>query len=280
MPTQNSVVTADRPYPPITGVLSHPLDNLVVVADRGGSEQFTVWAFQINQAVRRTEFINDLPEITNGGQLALGFFGEDGHEQDVNTPGDDRLRISENNEETIQELGIRVGPDDVLVAAKNPGQDVPIIGVQDNTEPIGGSFDIRDASDNDIVQGGFGGVRSQWTDAAGIPTTALSALPHQGLIKIEEQENDNHIRVGFENKTGEDVTPRVDVVGSTYRVANVQDDDTIESMLWGDVPRRLVVWGGLGANEADRTVPDDWNGLDVDGDQVRSQLATAVSGGR
>lgn len=272
MPHTDLPIDAEYPHPPITAVQSRPGDNLVVIASKGRSERFRAWGFQVNQVVRRTEFVNNLNEVTNGSDVAMGFLGESGHEQQVSSPGDDRLRISDGNEETIMELGIRVQPDDFLVAVKNPTTNVPIIGNQDSTEQTGGSFDLRDASDNDIVQGGYGGVRSQWTDAAGLPTTATAPKPDQGHIKIEEDAEDNHIRVGLENKFGEDVTPRIDVVGVRYHVVPVEKSGLVESMLMGDTPARPVMWGGLGNDESEGEAPDSWEDIEITGDDVRRAL--------
>lgn len=282
MPHSDLPITADRPFPPITAVTSRPGDNIVVIAESGGTESFRVWGFQVNTVVRRTEFVNDLTQITNGSDLALGFLGESGHEQQTNSPGDDRLRIADNNKETIQELGFRVAPDDVLVAIKNPTPDTPVIGVQDSTQATGGSFDIRDSSGNDIVQGGFGGVRSQWTDASGLPTTATAPKPDQGHIKIEEDPEDNHIRIGFENKTGEDIQPRVDVVGATYHVIPAEDQQLIQAML--DPAKkptaRPVVWGGLNNDESEGQPPSDWTEVEVEGSDVRSALGEQLRSNR
>lgn len=278
--TENSYEAA---YPVIWDVVSSYMDNLVVLAGRRGSETYSAWAFQVNQAVRRTEFINDLPTINNGADLPLGFFGESGHSQDVNNPGDDRLRIADDHDETIMELGIAVSPDDFLVVAQNPRQEAPIIGNEDDTEAIGGSFDTVDAGGSDIVQGGFGGVRSEWTRLGGsadtLPTTALSPTRTQGLIKIATAKNENHIRVGFVNNSSEDIQPRVTVVGTRYRVVNVVNEEAARAMLFGQgIPRRVVHWGGLN-NSTDRTVPDDWTELEIDGDDVRQLIQQEVRGG-
>lgn len=282
MPHQQTQNQYESAYPAIWDVVSSYMDNLVVLAGTRGDQTYSAWAFQVNQINRRTEFINDLPTIANGADLPLGFFGESGHSQDVASPGDDRIRITDDHAETIMELGIAVSPDDFLVIAQNPRQEAPIIGNDDDTEAIGGSFDTVDPGGADIVQGGFGGVRSEWTrigipGGETVPTTALSPTSSQGLIKIATAKDENHIRVGFVNNSGEDIQPRVTVVGTRYRVMNVTDEQLARDMVFGEgMPRRVVHWGGLN-NQSDRTTPDAWTELRLDEQDVEQMLR---SGGR
>lgn len=255
-------------YKGILDVLSREMDNIVLLTGDSNNNEFRVWAFSINQVNRRAEYITNLPDLSPGSTLSLGYFGENGHSEDSNVSdaGDDLLRIEDFHDETIEEFGIAVEPDDVLVGAENP-PGAPILGVQGGRAR---GFDADDFSNR-------GAVRSQFTRTVnGLPTTALSATDEQGLIRIDSADNGrNRTYVGFKN-VGEQTAPlQATVYGNTYRVTNVTDSQVIRDMLFGDgYKRRVLTWGGI--KNQNPNIPDAWSGLEVSGDDIRNALGGGV----
>lgn len=234
-------------YQSILDAISREIDNLAIVYNHPDTGTIRALAFQVNAINRRIEHVTNLPTISNGGTLDTGYIGENGHQQTVSDPGDEIFRVSANYEDTIEELGIRVNPDGVLTWLELPSGAL-VTGVQGDRLRGLGPGDPRS------------GVLSDWTKTTeGIPTTAISPTPDQGVVKIDSQENGrNLLYFGFENKSGDEQTPTIYALGATYKVVNVQDEQVIKDMTLGKgYKRRVLTWGGFG--NTDPALPTAWS---------------------
>ena len=251
-------------YKNILDVMSREMDNIVLLNSQPANQTFQVWAFSINQVMRRVERIDNLPALGDGEALDLGYFGENGHSADPNVadPGDDLLRIEAEETETIEELGIGVGPDNVYVGVESP-PGAPLLGVRGDRAR---GFDSDDFPTR-------GAIPSQYTRTNdNIPTTALAATDEQGIIRVDSSENGrNRTYVGFYNDSGGQVTPSVDVFGASYKVTNIADRETIRDILFGNgYKRRVLTWGGL--DNTSPNIPAGWEGVQVNSEDVRAAM--------
>lgn len=243
----------------IFSVVDKEIENLVLIYGHTEPNTFQAMAFQVNQINRRTHRIYNLPTLAGGTPLDSGYFGESGHSQEVTNPGDPITRIETNFNETIIEYGFSVEPDGVLCWAENPGGN-HITGLQG--ERLRGLGPGRDAA----------AVWSDWTKTKdGVPTTALSANPWQGLFRIDSSDKGrNNIYVGFENKQNHDAPLQVFAVGMLYRVTDIEDPGTIENMVFGEgYNRRVATWGGL--QNSSPNLPE-WTTIQLKGEDVKGVL--------
>jgi len=264
-------------FPSIYDVVSRKMDNLVVLYSDSTDHQYKALAFQINQAVRRSEYISNLPSISDGGYLDFGYFGEQGHSGDTNVgvggAGNDKLRVAYRVDEVIEEWGLAVQPDDFMLGVANPSGS-NIIGVESGNDPDRARGWSADPSQPNNV-GVRGSVRSQWTRTpSGIPTTAASTDPStQGLIRWDsDPDGDNELYTAYQNLSNTTQTPTVVAMGMRYHVVNVQDEQKVRRMLNGDISRRVVQYGGF--DNYSPNIPPSWKGneVTVDEQQVRGAI--------
>lgn len=251
---QDANNTYQSEYPAITDVQSRETHNLVLLYSSSTGNEWRALAFQTNQTLRRTEYVDEVSTLDAGDSLDFGMLQEDGHEVTVSgsDASADRLRVADQRDETLVEYGIAVdggdAGDDIHVGIENPTGSL-ITGLQGERTR---GFDAEDLADN-----GF--VRADHTVSEdGLPTTALSAGPDQGVIRFDSDENGhNPTRIGLHNAGDVTVTPSVYAVGATYRVTNVTDESTIRDMVWGrNVNRRVLTYGGL--DNSSPNLPDAW----------------------
>lgn len=266
----------DEGYHPIPAVTSREGDNIVLLYGDSNDGEWNALAFKTNQINRRTQRVTNLPTLSPGGSLNFGFLGENGHSQDVSSPGKDQLRIGGNRNEMLVEYGVAVNPAGVLVGVENPA-DEPITGVIDADRLRGYAPDNTNASDFST----FGSVRSSLTRTRrGTPTTALSASKEQGIFRFDRNEDDfNNIYFGFKNVREDDAPLEVLAHGAAYRVTAITDTQVVRDMVRGDgYTRRLATYGGLGNTKP--KLPTKWRDgvVTITADAVRS--AVSGTGGR
>lgn len=258
--------TGYEPFNVITRVQSRETDNIALLYGRNRSNSWQAIGLKVNQVARRIERISNLPTLAPGEELDLGYFGEQGHEQDVNVPGDDRLRIGDDYDEMLIEYGIGVRPSGVLVAVESPS-DALIAGLVDDRTR---GYDASGGGKSNLDD--FASVRSEHTvTPQGIPTTALSPTPEQGLFRVDtENDGTNPMRFGFVNHREDDAPLEALAYGATYRVSAITDPQTVRDMVFGNgIRRRVVTYGGL---ENDRpNLPPEWEPgvVEVDVNEAR-----------
>lgn len=239
---------------PVPAVLSNEMDNIVVLYGNSSDNTWNALAFQVNQMNRRIDRVSNLPTLSPGGTLDFGYLGEDGHSQDVSSPGKDQLRVGDNREETITEFGLSVKPAGVLVGVENPADDA-IAGIVDADRIRGYSPQASNAQDF----ADFGSVNAQhtYTDTE-VPTTATAPSPNQGHIRWDRADDDlNNTYVGFRNLREDDAPLEALTWGATYKVSVVKSSQVVRNMAFGDgYKRRVVTYGGLQNNSPKR--PDAW----------------------
>lgn len=239
----------DSPYPPITAVQSRQNEPLTVMYDSSGDGAWKALGFVIDRVTRRTVNIPDFATgLADGDTLNFGYFGENGYETNTSNPGDDRLRIGDKQERRLHEFGVSVTPqdEDLLVGVETPS-DATVTAVEDDrTRGFDGTA-LRD----------FGGVGASFTETSeGVPTTALSPDPGQGLVRVDsEDDGENKMRFAFANETGGQVDLSARVRGAAYEVSIVRDRDVVADLLY-DGRVRTLTWGGQG-NNAPR-LPTEW----------------------
>lgn len=271
-----SVPYTDDGFVPIPAVLSREVDNIVLMFGSSSDETWKAHAFKVNQVNRRIERINNLPTLEPGGSLDFGYMGDDGHSQDVNSPGRDRLRVGDDRNETLVEYGIAVKPHGVLVGIENPA-DATVTGVIDADRLRG--FAPQAANSNDFNT--YGSVRSESTHTDhGIPTTALSPTNQQGVFRFDKAEDErNNIYAGFYNTREDEASLEVVAHGAAYKVTHVDDTQVTRDMAFGDgYNRRVATYGGL-ANTRPRR-PDSWLSGEAEITAAEARRAVAGGGGR
>lgn len=259
---------------PIPSVISQEMDNIAVLYGDSDDDSWKAVALKVNQINRRIDYINNLPDLDPGGTLDFGFFGEDGHSDAVSSPGQDQLRIESDVSQTLMEYGIGIEPDGVQVAVENPSGEL-VTGVQDADRLRGYQPEAANSSDfND-----FGSVLSDHTMLpSGIPTTALSETPQQGLVRFDQSSDvHNNIYFGFRNTRENTVSLSATAWGATYRVTPVQDQQTAKDVVFGSngIRRRVLTYGGLTNTAPNR--PTEWKRGEVT--LTGSDAINAVSGG-
>lgn len=242
-------------------VADKEMENFVLLYGHSEPNTWNALAFQVNQINRRTHIIDNLPTLDPGETLSPGYFGESGHSHDATAPGDPITRISSNFGEAVIEYAFSVEPDGVMCWAENPGGSI-VTGLQgERLRALG--------------PGKKGaGVWSDWTKTKdGVPTTALSPSPSQGLFRIDSSETArNNIYIGFENKQDTEAPLRVFAVGLMYRVTNVASEETIEDIVFSrrGIKRRVLTWGGM-RNDGPN-LPKGWETLRLESSEVRTVL--------
>ena len=238
-------------FPTIYDVTSEENHNIALLYSSTSGNQWRAMAFQTNITIRRTEWISEVTTLDAGDSLAFGMLQEDGHSATASADPesrDDRLRVDDQRGETLVEYGIGVEPDGVLVGVENPSGSY-ITGVQGDRAR---GFDEETLQD-------FGSVKSDATITAnGIPTTAASSTPEQGVVRMDSDDNGlNPTRVAFHNDTDGTVTVDVTVMGLTYHVTPVTDSATVRDIVYGrGHNRRVLTYGGF--DNTSPNVPQDW----------------------
>lgn len=244
-------------YPAITDVLSREMDRLVLLFGSSSDMTLQALAFRIGRVQRRTERISGLPSLAaqgnSGDSLDFGYFGENGHSADASNPGDDELRIDAATDSTLMEYGVAVQPDDILVGLRM-GSDDEVTGYRESSERPRGY-------DDDLLTD-FGAVRSDYTqtrDAGGLPTTAVAETEDQGLFRVDsDSAGQNRIEFAFQNLAGASQQLSVEVVGKTYEIAPITDQNLTRRLVNGEVSqRRVVTYGGFGNDNPN--IPRLWN---------------------
>jgi hypothetical protein len=242
-----------HPFEVITDVQSRETDNLALLFGRNQTNAYQAIGLKISRVNRRIERITNLPTLGPGEELDLGFLGEQGHEQDVATPGDDKLRIDDDFDEMLVEYGIGFRPSGVLVAVESPSDSLISGIVGDRTR----GYDATGGGKSNLED--FASVRSEHTvTEEGIPTTALSPTPNQGLFRIDtENDGTNPMRFGFKSHREDDAPLEALAYGATYRVTPITDRQAVEDMVYGNqMRRRVVTYGGI-ENERPN-IPPEW----------------------
>lgn len=263
---------------PIPAVLSSELDNIALLSGSSDGNTWKAIAFKVNQVNRRTEYINNLPTLEPGGTLDFGFLGENGHSEDSNVsdPGNDQLRISDNEDETLVEYGISVKPSGVLVGVQNPAN-ADITGIQD-TDRLRG-WDASSTNADNFSD--FGAVRSDYTQTEnGVPTTALSPSTTQGIFRFDKSDDRNNTYFGFRSLREDDAPLEVAAHGLAYKVTPILDPNDARDVVFGNgVPRRVVTYGGLDNTKASR--PDVYQDAEITitGQDARNGLSQSIGGG-
>jgi len=241
-------------YPSILEVLSHNQDNLVLMYGNSRSDTYNALAFNIKRSIRRVERVLNGPTIADTNTLDFGYFTPSGHSRNVTNPssGDEVFRIDSGRGSTLVEYGFSVEPDGVYTGIQTGDGDT-ISGLTPSDDRDVG-FDVTNLSDRV-------GVLSDLTlteTSGGVPTTALSPRPDQGIFKIDSDTNGtNPIRFAFENQSGGQVTVDVIGVGMAYEVEPVTDEQRARRMVRGEgLSRRVATYGGL--DNTNPNLPTEW----------------------
>lgn len=248
--------TYDSVYPAITDVTPDEIQNLVLLMGHSEDDKFSALAFRVFRTVRRTqEFTAAGPSVNDTNSLDFGYLGADGHEQDVSSPGEDILRIEGERDRTIVEYGIGSTASGIHLGVQTTASGSVITGLRDPAEGRARSISADDLAD-------YAGVLSDHTltdSPTSIPTTALSAHPSQGIVRIDSKDQGNNpIRIGIENQSGSNATDiDFEAVGQAYEVRPVRDGDVVRDMVAAEgFERRVLTYGGF---ENDRpNLPTDW----------------------
>jgi hypothetical protein len=246
-------LVSEPPFQVITEVQSRETDNIALLFGRNQTNAYQALGLKISRVNRRIERITNLPTLSPGEELDLGFLGEQGHEQDVATPGDDSLRVGDDFDEMLIEYGIGFRPSGVLIAVESPSDSLISGLVDDRTR----GYDATGGGKSNLED--FASVRSEHTvTEQGIPTTALSATPNQGLFRVDtENDGTNPMRFGFLNHREDDAPLEAVAYGATYRVTPITNTQTVRDMVYGNnLRRRVVTYGGL-ENERPN-LPPEW----------------------
>lgn len=252
--TQNAY---DSSYPAVQEVTSREYDNLVLLYGTSRTEEISALAFRVYRTQRRWERAQNPPSLdAQGGTndtLDFGYFGPQGHSEDVSQPGNEIFRIESERNQTIIEYGFEVEPDGVLTAVQT-ADGSPILGLRRGAERARGfgpsAFSERGAVDSSLTR-----VDSPEE----LATTALSPNPdRQGLFRIDsKEEGRNPFRFGFANTTNGSVTVDVTGYGVAYDVRPIHDEDTVLDMLTPDgTPARRVTYGGF--ENTNPNLPRGW----------------------
>lgn len=246
-------------YNAVTEVTSRELDNIVLLYGASRDEQLNALAFQVNRTVRRIERVTNGPTLAADGSagdtLGFGYFGENGHSEDVSDPGDEVFQIETDRSETLVEYGFAIDPDDVYVGVRT-ADDAPVIGLRP------GSTKARGFGAEDLEQ--YGGVLSNLTRTAisdsddELPTTALSPTDRQGLFRIDsKQDGLNRFRFAFSNQANASQTVSATAIGQTYEVNVLQNEEDVLSLIDpAGPPARIVTWGGW--DNTTPNLPSEW----------------------
>lgn len=238
-------------HPSIFDVASEETHNLALLYANSSANEWRAMAFQTNMTVRRAEYVTEITTLNDATALDFGMLSENGHTGLTGTdakPGEDRLRVDNDRNQTIIEYGIGVEPDDVHVGVENPSGS-HILGIQGERTR---GFDSEELPER-------GSVKSQLTTTTdGVPTTALSTSPEQGIVRFDSDEDGyNPTRVGFYNESGGTATIDVTLMGMTYHVTPITDSETVRDMVWGQgYNRRVLTYGGF--DNTSPNLPSEW----------------------
>lgn len=255
MPEQRNTYTSA--HRAITDVVTRPQDNIALVYGNSSDNTYNALAFQVVRSIRRIERVEDAFNLADQSAKEFGYFGENGFSVDTNSPGDEVFRIESERSKTIVEYGFAVPQDGVYVGIQ-AGDGSNINGLREGSERDR-SWSASDLKDR-------GGVLSDETylDTPSvstdfpIPTTALSTMPDQGVVRIDSRQNGpNHFRFGFLNESGGQVTIDLIGYGMTYDIRPIEDEQTVRDMVAGEGHnRRLLTYGGL--DNTKPNLPQDW----------------------
>jgi len=238
----------DEPFPPITAVHCDQNEAFTLLYESSATGTWKALGFVTNRVTRRHERVTDFATLADGAVLDYGFFGEDGHEQEVADAGEDRLRVGTAHKRRVHELAVSVTPsdEDVLLGLESPS-DAVVVGLEDDR--------TRGIDGDSLAE--YGGVATAETATGdGIPTTALSPHPAQGIVRIDSEKNGtNPTRIAVNNQSGGQITLSADVFGAAYEVSLIRDSATVKNFLYSDTVRTLT-WGGQGNTSPN--LPETW----------------------
>lgn len=244
-------------YPAITEVFSRERDNLVLMYGNSNDRTYNALAFQILRTVRRIERVENAFSLADDETKSFGYFGTGGFSADTSAPGNEVFSIDAARANTIIEYGFSVPVDGVYVGVQ-VGDGDTVNGLAEGSDRDRGysAEDLRDR----------GGVLSDLTylDSPtpsindGVPTTALSETPRQGIFRIDsERDGDNPFYFAFDNQSGGAADIDVNGYGMAYEVRVVPEREKVKSMVAGKgYDRRLCTYGGFG--NTNPNLPREW----------------------
>lgn len=241
--------------PAIPEVLSRPQDNIALVYSNSNDNTYNAIAFQITQAVRRIERAENVLTLADGETQEFGYVGEDGFSSEVTSPGDEIFRVDADRDHTIVEYGFAVPQDGVYIGLETGGGD-PINGYAEGSDRDRG-YGPDDLPDSGVLSDHTYVDAPPATNDEPIPTTALSETLEHGLIRADsKQQGDNPFFFAFKNESGGQVDIDITGFGRTYNVRPITNEETVRSMVTGDINRKLVNYGGLG--NTNPNLPRSW----------------------